>query len=374
MTDQAANRVYNFSPGPAVLPEPVLQQVRDELMALPGVGMSVLEISHRSKTFDQILAAAEANLRTLLGLPDEYHVLFLHGGARLQFSMVPMNLLGGKAADYILTGSWGNKALDEARRAGTAQVAWDGKATHYDRLPADDQLQLHDDAAYVHFTSNETIQGVQFRVEPATGNVPLVCDASSDFLSRPLDIPRYGLIYACAQKNVGPAGVTVVILRDDLLNRVSDDLPGMLNYRLHVENKSCYNTPPVFGVYAVRLVTQWLLDTFGTLDAVDQHNRQKASKLYDAMHRSDGFYAGHAADECRSMMNVTFRLRAADGQAASDDALHQKFLAEAAERDLCELKGHRSVGGIRASIYNAMSEAGVAALADFMDDFRSRNG
>ncbi|NIL97369.1 MAG: 3-phosphoserine/phosphohydroxythreonine transaminase [Planctomycetales bacterium] len=373
MTDSVASRVYNFSPGPAVLPEPVLQEARDQLMALPGVGMSVLEISHRSKTFDQILEAADANLRKLLSLPDDYHILFLQGGARLQFSMVPMNLLAGQAADYILTGSWGKQAIAEARLAGTVHVAWDGGETHYDHLPSNDQLQLHDDAAYVHFTSNETIQGVQFGVEPGTGKVPLVCDASSDFLSRPLDIPRYGLIYACAQKNVGPAGVTVVILRNDLLDRVPDNLPGMLNYRFQVEQKSCYNTPPVFGVYMVRLVTQWLLDTFGTLDAVDRHNRQKAAWLYDAVDRSQGFYAGHAALDCRSLMNVTFRLRAADGRAESDEALQKQFVAEAAERGLCELKGHRSVGGIRASIYNAMPPEGVAALAEFMDDFRDRH-
>ncbi|HUS38413.1 MAG TPA: 3-phosphoserine/phosphohydroxythreonine transaminase [Pirellulales bacterium] len=359
-------RVHNFSPGPAVLPEPVLRRAQEELLSLPGVGISVLEISHRSAPFEEILRAAEANIRKLLFLPDNFHVLFLQGGSRLQFSMVPMNFMTDAAPDYIVTGSWGDYALKEARRAGPVHVAWDGKPTNYDRLPATESLQLHPDASYVHFTSNETIQGVQFPTEPETAGVPLVCDASSDFLSRPMDISRYGLIYACAQKNAGPAGVTIVLLRDDLLSRVSDNLPGMLNYQLHVDNDSRYNTSPVFGIYIVRLVTDWLLDSFGTLDAMLQHNREKATLLYDAVDRSDGFYQGHAATECRSLMNVTFRL--------ASDELQDQFLQKAAERDLCELKGHRSVGGIRASIYNAMPMTGVQTLADFMDEFRADHG
>jgi phosphoserine aminotransferase len=358
-------RVYNFSPGPAILPEAVLRQAQEELLSLPGLGMSVLEISHRSNAFDEILAAAESNLRHLLEIPSDYQIVFLQGGSRLQFSMVPMNLLGNRPADYVLTGSWGKKAIEEARREGSINVAWDGKDTNYDRLPAGDELKLTDGAAYVHWTSNETIQGVQFRAEPDTGGLPLVCDASSDFLSRPIDVPRHSLIYACAQKNAGPAGVTVIIMREDVVEACPDDLPGMLNYRNHVEGKSCYNTPPVFGVYLVNLVAQWLLDQ-GGVTAVQQRNEQKAAQLYSVIDNSNGFYRGHAQPECRSLMNVTFNL-------PSDD-LQTDFLAEAKEHRLHELKGHRSVGGIRASIYNAMPAEGVTALADFMVDFAKRNG
>lgn len=331
-------------------------------MALPGAGVSILELGHRSAEFSAIMAAAEANLRTLLKLPDNYRVLFLQGGSRLQFSMVPMNLLGDRTADYIVTGSWGSKALAEAKREGSIHVAWNGSESQYNCLPSDDDLELTSNAAYVHFTSNETIQGVQFAAEPKTGEVPLVCDASSDFLSRPLDIARYGLIYACAQKNAGPAGVTVVIIRDDLVEQTPDGLPGMLSYRNHVENDSRYNTPPTFGIYIVKLVTDWLLGTIGGLEAMHEKNREKAALLYKAIDDSDGFYTGHAAPECRSLMNVTFRL--------PSDELQAKFVAEAAKRNLCSLKGHRSVGGIRASIYNAMPPEGVAALAELMTEFR----
>jgi phosphoserine aminotransferase len=345
-----------------MLPESVLREAQRDLMALPGYGMSILEVSHRGKAFAEILATAESNLRQLLNLPVHYHVLFLQGGSRLQFSMVPMNLLAGGTADYIVTGSWGKYALAEARREGRINVAYDGAADNYDRLPERAELKLTPDAAYVHFTSNETIQGVQFAAEPDTGKVPLVCDASSDFLSRPLDVPRYGLIYACAQKNAGPAGVTVVILRDDLVARSSDKLQGMLNYSNFVKEQSLYNTPPVFGVYIVKLVTDWLLGDIGGLAKMQQLNRQKAQLLYDAIDRSNGYYQGHAQPAARSLMNVTFRL--------PSDEQQEKFLAGAKQRKLVELKGHRSVGGIRASIYNAMPQAGVEALAQFMEEFR----
>jgi phosphoserine aminotransferase len=363
MTATATGRVYNFSAGPAVLPETVLQQAQRELLCLPGAGASILEISHRSPEFIEILEQTTANLRSLLSIPDNYTVLFLQGGGRMQFSMVPMNLLrgAGQPADYILTGSWGQKALDEAKREGDTRVAFDGKSTGYDRLPAADQLDLNPAAAYVHFTSNETIEGVQFSTEPVVGDAPLVCDASSDFLHRPLPVDKYGLIYACAQKNAGPAGVTVVIIRNDLLERSSDDLPGMLNYRNHAENDSCYNTPPTFGVYLVNLIARWLLDDIGGLDAMLARNQAKARLLYDVIDASGGFYRGHAQPSDRSLMNVTFRL--------PDDAAEKAFLAEASQRDLCSLKGHRSVGGIRASIYNAMPVAGVESLRDFMQDF-----
>jgi phosphoserine aminotransferase len=278
--------------------------------------------------------------------------------------MVPQNLLRGtgRAADYIISGSWGKKAIEEARREGNVRVAWDGKPTNYDRLPSAAELQLDANAAYVHFTSNETIQGVQFDQEPEVGDVPLVCDASSDFLSRPLPIERYGLIYACAQKNVGPAGVTVVILREDLLERSSDALAGMLDYRNHVRDRSLYNTPPTFAVYMVNLVARWLQDEIGGLAAMRDRNRRKAKLLYDQIDQSEGFYTGHARREDRSQMNVTFRL--------PDAATTGEFLRQAREHELESLEGHRSVGGIRASIYNAMPEEGVQRLAEFMHEFR----
>jgi phosphoserine aminotransferase len=361
-------RVYNFSPGPALLPEPVLAAAQRDLMALPGVGSSVLEISHRSASFKKIIEAAERDLRSLLKIPDNYRVLLLQGGARLQFSMVPMNLLrdSGKSADFILTGSWGNKACDEARKEGGVRSAWDGRETGYDRLPNPAELDFDNAAAFVHFTSNETIQGVQFRGEPEVGDVPLVCDASSDFLSRPVPIERYGILYACAQKNAGPAGVTVVIIRDDLLDRGSDSLPGMLNYRNHVAAGSLYNTPPVFAVYILGLVARWVLDEVGGLDAMAERNRGKAEQVYDLIDASDGFYRGHAQRDARSMMNVTFRL--------ADTDLEKVFIASAAEQALVSLGGHRSVGGIRASIYNAMPVAGVQRLCQFMNQFRKEHG
>jgi phosphoserine aminotransferase len=359
-------RVYNFSAGPAVLPLPVLEEVQRDMLALPGAGASILEISHRSTAFTPIIEFAEANLRKLLAIPDDYAVLFLQGGSRLQFSMIPMNLLGrGQVADYILTGSWGNDALKEAKKEGDTRVAWDGKATNYDRLPQRGDLNLEPQAAYVHYTSNETIQGVQFATEPEVGDVPLVCDASSDFLSRPLPIAKYGVIYACAQKNAGPAGVTVVIMRKELLKRSDPKLPGYLNYQIHADNNSLWNTPCTFGIYVLKLVTDWLLNTIGGLKAMYELNQDKARLLYDVLDRSEGFYAGHAVPENRSLMNVTFRL--------PNDDLTAKFVSEAKARGLHELKGHRSVGGIRASIYNAMPKAGVEALRAFMVEFREKN-
>jgi len=359
----AVDRVFNFSPGPAVLPLPVLEEAQQDLLSLPGCGASILEISHRSKQFLQILEATEQRLRELVSIPSNYKVIFLQGGARLQFSMVPMNLLRGtgKTADYVLTGSWGKYALQEARREGPTRVVWDGKATNYDRLPSTKELRWDASAAYVHFTSNETIQGVQFPTDPATDAV-VVCDASSDFLYRPIDVSRYGLIYACAQKNSGPAGVTIVIIREDLLERSQESLPGYLNYAAHVQENSLYNTPPTFGIYIVGLVVKWLMDDVGGLENMFQLNREKAGLLYDVVDAHPDFYRGHAHPESRSLMNVTFRL-------PSDD-LEAEFLQAAAKHRLETLKGHRSVGGIRASIYNAMPREGVQALRDFMVDFR----
>jgi phosphoserine aminotransferase len=360
-------RVFNFSPGPAALPLPVLEQAQRDLLCLPGAGASILEVSHRSPAFEQILASAKSRLKTLLQIPDNYRVLFLQGGSRLQFSMVPMNLLRGASqpADYLVTGSWSKYAVEEAEKEGAVRVAWNGQATNFDRLPTTAELQLNPHAPYLYFTSNETIQGVQFATEPDGGDVPLVCDASSDFLHRPLDIRRYGLIYACAQKNAGPAGVTVVVIREDLLARGAASLPGYLNYRSHAEQDSLWNTPPTFGVYVVDLVCKWLQDDIGGLDRMHVRNREKAQMLYAAIDGSGGFYRGHAQPDCRSLMNVTFRL--------PSEALEKQFCREAAGQGLDSLQGHRSVGGIRASIYNAMPIEGVCALRDFMQDFSRRH-
>jgi phosphoserine aminotransferase len=360
-------RVFNFSPGPATLPLPVLQEVQQNLLALPGVGASVLEISHRSKTFEEMIAQAEANIRALLNLPEEYYVLFLQGGASLQFSQVPMSFLRGtgRSADYIVTGSWAKRALAEAQREGAVRIVWDGKADNYSRVPKHGEYEIDPSAAYVHFTSNETIQGIQFPAEPEVGDVPLVCDASSDFLSRPIDVKRYGLIYAGAQKNVGPAGVTIVIIRQDMLEQVPDDLPTMLNYTVHVEHRSLYNTPAVFAVYVVMLVTRWLLENIGGLEQMHAINQQKAQLLYEAIDRSEGFYRGHAQPDSRSLMNATWRL--------PSEELEVQFVKEAKEAGLHELKGHRSVGGIRASMYNAMPIEGVRTLVEFMEHFRQKH-
>jgi phosphoserine aminotransferase len=349
------------------LPEPVLAEVQRDLMALPGVGASILEISHRSSTFENIIQQAEANLRQLLGVPDDYSILMLQGGARLQFSMIPMNLMGDgrKTCDYIVTGSWSKYAALEAPKFGEARIVWDGKADNYSRLPAQSELRLDPKAAYVYYASNETIQGVQFQTEPQTGSVPLVCDSSSDFLSRPVDISKYGMYYACAQKNAGPAGLTIVIMRKELLKRSSDTLPGYLNFHIHAEAQSLWNTAPTFPIYVLMLVTKWLLTDIGGLSKMEAQNRAKSKLLYDVIDQSNGYYTGHARPECRSMMNVSFRL--------PSDELTSQFVKGADERGMTDLKGHRSVGGIRASLYNAMPVAGVEALRDFMVEFKDKN-
>lgn len=360
-------RVFNFSPGPAVMPLSVLQEIQRDLLCLPGAGASILEISHRGKPFLKILEAAQVNLKRLLAIPDDYEILFLQGGARLQFSMIPMNLLRGQrgAAEYIVTGAWGKYALAEAKKEGPTRVLWDGQATNYDRLPAPGECRPTPGAAYVHITSNETIQGVQFGNEPDVGDVPLVCDCSSDFLHRPLPVARYGLIYACAQKNAGPSGVTVVIIRRDLLARSQDALPGYLNYQSQAKENSLFNTPNTFGIYALNLILLWLEREVGGLEKMLELNRRKSSLLYEAMDASGGFYRGHAQPNCRSLMNVTFRLPTPE--------LEKAFFVEAQARTLDGLPGHRSVGGVRASIYNAMPLEGVLALRDFMTDFRAQH-
>ena len=358
-------RIFNFSAGPAVLPVPVLEEAQRDLLSLPGVGMSVMEISHRSKTFDEIISGAESGLRELLNIPANYHILFLQGGASLQFSMVPMNFLPADgSADYIITGSWGKKALKEARKIGGVNVAANMADGGFTRVPSREEMSLNPHAAYVHITSNETIEGVEWKREPEVGDVPLVADASSDILSREINVDRYGLIYAGAQKNMGPSGLIVVILRDDLLPRAPEGLPTMLDYRTHVDNKSLYNTPNTWGIYILGLVCKWLKDK-GGIATMERENEEKAQLLYDAIDATD-FYRGHADIDCRSLMNVTFRL--------PDQELEKKFVAEATAQGLDGLKGHRSVGGIRASIYNAFPRAGVEALVSFMKDFERRNG
>jgi phosphoserine aminotransferase len=360
-----SERIFNFSAGPAVLPVPVLEQAQRELVSLPGVGMSILEVSHRSKVFEDVLARAEADIRQLAKVPSNYRVLFLQGGASLQFTMVPMNLLPADGtAEYLVTGSWASKAADEARKIGTVHVAATTKAEQFTRIPRAEEIVRTPGAAYVHMTSNNTIYGTEWKDLPDVGDTPLVSDTSSDMFSRPIDVAKHGLIYAGAQKNMGPAGVTVVIIREDLLARSSASLPVMLSYAVHAENGSMYNTPPVFAIYMVGLVTRWLVSQ-GGLDAIATLNERKAGQLYAEIDRT-GFYRGTAQKESRSLMNVTFRLPSED--------LEKQFVKEAEKAGLDGLKGHRSVGGIRASIYNAFPEAGIDALTDFMKEFERRNG
>jgi phosphoserine aminotransferase len=359
-------RIFNFGAGPGVLPESVLEEAQRDLMALPGVGMSVLEISHRGKAFDEMIQGCEADIRKLASIPPNYHVLFLQGGASLQFAMVPMNLLpsGGKA-DYIVTGSWGQKALKEAKKFGAPQLAGSTEAENFDRVTVQSELKLDPAAAYVHFTSNETIQGVEWGKEPEVGSVPLVCDASSDMFSRPIDVTKYALIYAGAQKNLAPAGTTLVILREDMLARSPKTLPTMLDYNTFAKEKSLYNTPAVFAIYIMRLVMKWVLAE-GGLPAMAAKNAEKARLLYDALDGPGGWYRPHAKPGSRSNMNVTFRL--------PSEELEAKFVSEAKKARLDGLKGHRSVGGIRASIYNAFPKRGVEALVSFMKEFQRANG
>ena len=347
------------------MPLPVLEQAQRELISLPGVGMSVMEISHRSKTFEEILANAIADIRELAGLDDRYTVLMLQGGASLQFSMVPMNLLGaGQTADYVDTGSWADKAIKEAKRVGTVSITGSTKADNYSRIPTASELTFTPNAAYVHITTNNTIEGTEWKDLPATGDVPLVADASSDIFSRPMDYRRFGLVYAGAQKNLGPSGVTLVLIREDLLARSSASLPTMMNYKVQAENNSLYNTPPTFGVYLLGLTMRWLKSQ-GGLPGIAAINERKAAKLYAEIDRS-GFYRGTAQKDSRSLMNVTFRLPSED--------LEKMFEKEATAHGLDGLKGHRSVGGMRASIYNAFPEDGVDALVAFMREFEKTRG
>ena len=362
------SRIYNFSAGPATLPVPVLEEMQRDLVALPGVGMSILEISHRSKAFEAILAETEADIRALAAIPSNYRVLFLPGGASLQFSMVPMNFLASSAtADYIDGGSWAEKAIKEAKKVGTVNVAASTKGEGYTRIPGQAELKLTPGAAYVHMTSNNTIEGTEYKQLPDVGAAPLVADTSSDMFSRPLEVSRHALIYAGAQKNMGPAGVTIVIIRDDLVARSAarkSSLPTMMSYAVHAENTSLYNTPPTFAIYAVGLVMKWLAGQ-GGLAAIARINERKAGKLYAEIDHT-GFYRGTARKEHRSLMNITFRLPSED--------LEKTFVKESTAAGLDGLKGHRSVGGIRASLYNAFPEAGVDELVNFMREFERSHG
>ncbi len=357
--------VYNFNAGPAILPRPVLEQVQAEMLDYQGRGMSIMEMSHRSKEYEAINTEAEALLKRLLGIGDEYRVLFMQGGASSQFPLVPMNFLPqGKAADYVLTGAWSEKAFEEAQKLGSPRIAGSTREENYRRVLRPDELELSDAPAYVHLTSNETIHGVQWHQFPDTGDRRVVIDMSSDILSRPLDARKFALIYAGAQKNLGPSGVTIVVIRQDWMEQAPKSLPTMFRYATFAKNNSLYNTPPVFAVYVVNLVLRWI-ENQGGLDAMERLNQQKAEAIYSAIDGSEGFYRGHAKPDSRSLMNITFRL--------PNESLEKDFVGAATAAGLVGLAGHRSVGGIRASLYNAMSLEGARTLAAFMYDFADKN-
>jgi phosphoserine aminotransferase len=359
-------RVHNFNPGPAALPLEVLQQAQAEMLDYKGTGMSVMEISHRSKDFEAIVAEAQNDLRELLKIPANYKILFLQGGASLQFAMVPMNFRpAGASADYIVSGTWSKKAFKEAQKLGTSKVAASQEADNFNRLPTQAELKLDPQAAYLYFASNETIHGVEYFNEPTPpAGVPLICDASSDFISRPIDVSKYAMLYAGAQKNAGPAGVVVAIIREDMLEKVPANLPNLLDYKALAEENSLLNTPPCWSIYIVGLVLKWVKG-LGGLDAVYKRNQDKAGLIYGTIDASGGFYKGHAKSD-RSLMNLTFRL--------PTEALEEQFASEAKKQDLIGLKGHRSVGGLRASLYNATSVEDAQALVQFMKEFQQKNG
>jgi phosphoserine aminotransferase len=362
------NKTMNFSGGPGALPASVLRETSVAIDRLPETGLSVLGMSHRSDWFRGVLDEAERNLRVLLGIPDNYHVLFMQGGSSLQFSMLPMNFLrrSGKHAEYIVSGYWSAKAPVEALHEGTTRVVWNGSAEGYRRLPGPDELQLAPDAAYLHYVSNETVEGLEFTDIPGLPEVPLVCDMSSNLLAAPLDISRYAMIYAHAQKNLGPAGVTVVILRDEFAQRATHALPTFLDYRTHIQARSVYNTPPVFAIYVLMLVTRWLRDEIGGVDSMAAINRAKSERLYRALDAEPDFYQVHGERACRSTMNVAFRL--------PDAAMEAQFIDDARRAGLHGLEGHRSIGGLRASLYNAVTPEAVAMLSEWLGEFRRQRG
>ena len=359
-------RVFNFNPGPAALPLPVLKQAQQEMLDYKGTGMSVMEISHRSKEFEAIVSEAQADLRELMGIPAEYKILFLQGGASLMFAMVPMNFRpAGASADYIVTGTWSKKAFKESQKLGTAKAAANLEADNFNHLPAQAELKLDPQASYLHYTSNETIHGVEYFTEPAApAGVPLICDASSDFISHPVDVSKYAMMYAGAQKNAGPAGVVVCLIREDMLAKVPANLPNLLDYKALAEENSLLNTPPCWSVYIVGLVLKWAKN-LGGLPAIEKVNSTKAGLVYKAIDESGGFYRGHAKSD-RSRMNVTFRL--------PNEQLEEQFASEAKKHDMIGLKGHRSVGGMRASLYNALPVEAAEALVKFMKEFQQKNG
>jgi phosphoserine aminotransferase len=360
-----AKRVFNFNPGPAALPLDVLETVKADLPDYKGTGMSVMEISHRSKEFEEVNNSAMSLMREIMGLGDNYKVLFLGGGASTQFAMIPLNFLhSGRTAAYVETGSWSGKAIKEGKISGQVQIAASTKEVNFTRLPSLSDIKFPSDAAYLHMTSNETIHGNQFVDFPATGNVPLVCDMSSDFLSRRRDFGKFSLIYAGAQKNIGPAGVTAVIIREDMLAHCKDGLPTMLDYRTHAKNDSLYNTPPVFGIYIVGLVMEWVKKQ-GGLEAVEKVNCAKKDRIYGVMDAHPDYFKGTVDKGSRSWMNITMRL--------PSEELEAKFIAEAKSKGFVGLKGHRSVGGIRVSLYNAMTLEGANQLAEFMEAFKKAN-
>lgn len=360
------NVVYNFNAGPSALPRPVLEKAQEELVDFRGTGMSIMEHSHRGKAYEEVHNEAITRLKKLFAIPNDYEVLFLQGGASLQFSMIPMNFLKkGKKAGYVMTGSWAEKAFAEAKLFGQPYAVANTEESNHNSVPALEDLQYNEEDAYVHITSNNTIYGTQWQDFPDTGSVPLIADMSSDIMSKPIDVSKFDLIYAGAQKNLGPSGVTVVIIRKALLENVNQDIPTMLNYQTHAKSNSLFHTPPTFGIYMLGEVLRWIED-LGGLTAVSKQNEEKAKYIYDTIDNSDGFYVGHARKESRSLMNITFRL--------SDEALEKKFLEEAKEAGFVGLNGHRSVGGCRASAYNAVPVEACIALSEFMKKFQEENG
>ena len=358
-------RVYNFNPGPATLPLEVLKEAQAEFLDFNETGMSVIEISHRSKPYEEVHNAAKADILELMGLGDDYDVLFIQGGASLQFAMIPMNFASKeRPGSYVLSGTFSSNAYKEAQILGVGEVAASTKEENFRRVPRQDELKINPNAAYLHICNNNTIYGTEFHYVPDAGNVPLFADMSSDMLSRPVDFKKFSLIYAGVQKNLGPAGVVIVVARKSFIEKSSDFLPTMLRYDTFHKKNSLYNTPPAFGIYMVGKVVAWI-KACGGLEEMARRNSIKAKLLYDAIDSSDGFYRGHADKDSRSLMNVTFRL--------PNEELEKKFVAEALENNLCGVKGHRSVGGMRASVYNAMPVEGAEALADFMARFRKNN-
>lgn len=359
-------RAYNFNAGPSALPLEVLEKAQKELVDFQGTGMSLMELSHRSAAYEQVHNQAIANLKEIMNIPDNYQVLFLQGGASTQFAMVPMNFLpAGQKAAYVLTGAWSEKANKEAKMFGDTYVPFTSKETNHNRIPKLDELTFEDNTAYIHITSNNTIFGTEWFEFPDTGDIPLIADMSSDIMSHPIDVSKFAMIYAGAQKNLGPSGVTVAIVRDDLLARANtENVPTMLRYDTHVKNNSLYNTPPTFGIYMLSLVLEWAKEQ-GGLEAIAKRNQEKAALIYDVIDASNGFYRGHAEQDSRSLMNITFRV--------SDEELEKQFLAEAKAAGFVGLNGHRSVGGCRASTYNAVPYEACKALSEFMVEFQKKN-